>query len=167
MTSRTCNRAERERFVELETDHLEEAAARYVAAFGDDPWNEDWSLETARTRLAELLEMPRFVGYGLVVAEGETDALVAVAMGHATTWSTGSEYELVEFYVAPGWQGRGYGSRLLAHLESRLADRGVRSIRLSTARDGPTRTFYERQGYASKPEFWMEKRLDSNTGETE
>ena len=61
------------------------------------------------------------------------------------------EIDLVAIAVAPAWQSRGIGRRLLAHVErasGRLALEADVSIRLAVAEDNtPARTLFEKAGY--------------------
>ena len=67
------------------------------------------------------------------------------------TPGTQGTYDLYWIVVDPTWQGKGVGTRLLAAVEQTLiADRG-RLIVVETpsrADYAPTRSFYERRGYA-------------------
>ena len=75
-------------------------------------------------------------------------------------------------YVAPEHQGRGLGRRVLAALEQRAVETGVRTVRLAASL--PSRAFYEYLGYrlvsqecrefddgARLPWFRMEKDLEA------
>ncbi|MBD2678570.1 MULTISPECIES: hypothetical protein [Nostoc] len=45
------------------TEYLERCAYLYVEVFNSEPWNEQWSFTTARTRLFEIINTPGFVGF--------------------------------------------------------------------------------------------------------
>jgi len=50
--------------------------------------------------------------------------------------------------VAPGWQRRGIGGKLMTAIEEWLAEQGVRVVALETPADeGGARQFYEKHGY--------------------
>lgn len=50
--------------------------------------------------------------------------------------------------VAPGWQRRGIGGKLMAAIEEWLLEQGVRVVALETPADeGGARQFYEKLGY--------------------
>jgi GNAT superfamily N-acetyltransferase len=53
-----------------------------------------------------------------------------------------------QFAVEPEWQGRGIGSRLLAHVEARAAETGAAEIALDTAEEATHLiALYNRRGY--------------------
>ena len=75
-------------------------------------------------------------------------------MGYACwgpTPGTQGTYDLYWIVVDPTWQGKGVGTQLLDAVERALLAAGGRLIVVETSsRDdyAPTRTFYERRGYA-------------------
>lgn len=133
---------------------LDTAAGLFVAVFNAPPWNDGWTLETARTRLAELLATPGFAGVVIV----EAAELLGFAVGNAAQWHTGRHFMLREMCVHPDHRRRGLGRSLITALEVRLPD--VEQLYLLTDRDGPAATFYERQGFRpARRQAVMTKRL--------
>ena len=67
----------------------------------------------------------------------------------------GSAYgELKRMYVRDRFRGRGFGKRLLAHLERLAVDRGVTTMRLETGTRQPEAVgLYEKAGYYRIPPF--------------
>ena len=62
--------------------------------------------------------------------------------------------------VAPAWQGRGIGRRLVAEVEARLRARGCAKVNLHVEPDNAEVTgFYDRIGYAQHEILFMEKWL--------
>ncbi|ADJ16641.1 GNAT family acetyltransferase [Halalkalicoccus jeotgali B3] len=59
-------------------DNLDEGVQLYRAVFNEPPWNDDWTDETARRRLSQILETSGYRGYGASV-RGE---LVGLVMGN-------------------------------------------------------------------------------------
>src|SRR5213079_665098 len=78
------------------------------------------------------------------------DDLVAYACWGPTPGTQGT-YDLYWIVVDPTWQGKGVGTQLLDAVERALLAAGGRLIVVETssrADYAPTRTFYERRGYA-------------------
>jgi len=78
------------------------------------------------------------------------DDLVAYACWGPTPGTQGT-YDLYWIVVAPTWQGKGIGTQLLDAVEKALTADGCRLLVVETssrADYAPTRTFYERRGYA-------------------
>lgn len=95
-----------------------------------DPWPALLELGLEGPPLVLVVERDRPVGYALAVPADETAYLA-------------------EFAVAPGEQGRGLGSALLAALLDRLRSNGVEAVRLTArADDDRARSFYEGHGFA-------------------
>ena len=95
-----------------------------------EPWPDLLELGVDGPPLVLVVETDRPVGYALVV-DGDDVAYLA------------------EFAVAPGEQGRGYGSTLMGALLDRLDAAGVERVRLTArAADERARSFYERFGFS-------------------
>ena len=62
--------------------------------------------------------------------------------------------ELKRMYVRDQFRGRGFGKRLLAHLERLAVDKGVTTMRLETGTRQPEAVgLYEKSGYYRIPPF--------------
>ncbi len=66
-----------ERIEEFKADHLDECARLAVATFNAEPWNDDWTFDTAKRELIWTIGVPGFVV--LVSLDG---GVVAFAMGY-------------------------------------------------------------------------------------
>ena len=78
------------------------------------------------------------------------DDLVGYACWGPTPGTQGT-YDLYWIVVEPTWQGKGIGTQLLDAVEKALTADGCRLLVVETssrADYAPTRTFYERRGYA-------------------
>ncbi len=51
-----------ERIEPLEERHLDECAHLLVSTFNAEPWNENWTFDTAKKTLDQTLEAPGFMG---------------------------------------------------------------------------------------------------------
>ncbi len=128
-------------------DHFDECARLLVSAFNAEPWNDAWTLETARQELAWTMGVPGFAG--LVSLDGQ---VLAFATGWREPDDRREVYYLKTFCVSPNAQGTGVGSRLLARLEEYLDECGVNTIYLVTHRSTPAEGFYRKNGYTVNPE---------------
>jgi aminoglycoside 6'-N-acetyltransferase I len=136
-----------ERIETFGRDHLDECARLLVSAFNAEPWNDAWTLETARQELAWTMGVPGFAG--LVSLDGQ---VLAFATGWREPDDRREVYYLKTFCVSPNAQGTGVGSRLLARLEEYLDECGVNTIYLVTHRGTPAEGFYRKNGYTVNPE---------------
>jgi len=129
---------------------LAEAAALYVAIFNAAPWHDAWTDATARARLADFLHAPGASGLTARVSDNE---LAGFALGNRERWFSGAHFNLRELCVAPAWQWRGIGTRLVQALEDSLRADGVERVYLLTTREGQAAAFYQRLGYYVSPKM--------------
>jgi len=140
----------------MEQSDLDKCAALFVSVFNRPPWCDQWTLESARGRLSDIVKSPGFVGL-VAVSEGE---MVGFAAGCCEQWFDGQHFHLREMCVVPELQRRGVGSRLLADLEKKLQQTEIRQVYLLTREGGPAGAFYTKNGYhASSRTVLMSKRL--------
>ena len=139
-------------------EHLDAAAALYVGVFNAPPWDDAWTAETSRRRLAEALAAPGALGLVL-----HADRLLGFALGAVEPWFDGEHFYLKELCVRSDRQRAGLGTRLMRHLERELRERDIDRIYLLTAADGPAARFYETLGYYRSPRVaLMARRLDGS-----
>jgi aminoglycoside 6'-N-acetyltransferase I len=129
-------------FVNLSEKHLDPCAALFVAVFNTPPWNDAWTHETVKGRLAEILATPGF--RGLVAMD---DAVVGFIIGNCEQWFDGMHFCVKEMCVRPDLQGQGIGTQLLQRLEESLRAEGVTLMYLLTLRGSPAAEFYGKRGY--------------------
>ena len=128
-------------------EHLDECAHLFMTAFNAEPWNDEYTLDTAKKQLAWHLEVPGCLG--LVAVK---DGIVAFAIGYREPTDVGDVFHLSIFCVRPDAQRTGVGSRLLWHLEERLRDTGIRTVYLGTRKGTPAEDFYRKNGYGVNAE---------------
>lgn len=127
----------------IEENNIPECAELLIKTFNREPWNDQWTSETALKYLKEFLSFPRFVGF-MIVEDGKA---VGAAFCHEKTWWTGDELYVDEFYISPDTQRKGYGKVLLQHIEHYIKDRGLSGFILLTDRNTPATRFDENNGF--------------------
>ena len=95
----------------LTQHYLEECAHLLVLAFNREPWNESWTLETAREELRWTMSVPGYKGF---VSKGE--GISGFATGYCEQDGNRRVFYLRVLCVKPNLQGKGVGSRLLARI---------------------------------------------------
>lgn len=123
-------------------EHLDECARLLVSAFNAEPWNEKWTLETARKDILQTLGVPGYLGF--VYLE---DEVMGMAVGHREQDAENEVFYLSGLCVSPEFQRKGVGGELMRRLEKTLTEIGIRSVYLLTDRGTPARAFYEKAGY--------------------
>ncbi len=123
--------------------HLDDCAHLFMTAFNAEPWNDKYTLDTARKQLAWHLDVPGYLGLVSINNEG----IVAFALGYREPTDVGDVFHLSIFCVRPDAQRTGVGSRLLNRLEERLGQGGVNTVYLGTNKGTPAEAFYRKHGY--------------------
>lgn len=132
------------RFIKaISANELDACAALLINAYNCEPWNNHWTMETARRYLMEFLCGERFEGYLMM----ENGRALGAAFCHSRTWWTGDELYIDEFYIESSMQRRGLGKELLAHIEQSVKSQGLEGITLLTNRFFPARDFYLKNGF--------------------
>lgn len=134
----------------LTEDGLDQTVALYVDVFSRAPWDEAWTADDARRRLAPMVAAPGAAG---VLAVGD-DTVVGMALGVVERQVGHDVFLLREMCVLPERQRSGIGGAMLDALDQRLE---VASWYLLTARESPAATFYESRGFrpARRNAVWV------------
>ena len=131
-----------ERIENLRTDHLDECAHLLASVFNAEPWNANYTFDTAKKELAWTLDVPGFVG--LVALD---EGVVAFAVGYIEQDDEREIFCLKTLCVRPDAQGKGVGSRLMQRLKEKLEKMGVNLSYLTTHKGTPAESFYKKIGY--------------------
>jgi ribosomal protein S18 acetylase RimI-like enzyme len=131
------------------------ADARAIARLDVETWRAAYAGVLSTRYLVALSEPRREAGWRSVILHEPRDVRVATDVEGAILGfgSCGPCRDIRDFagevftlYVAPDWQDRGIGRRLLLALFRRLVAAGRHSAILWVLRDNPSRFFYERLG---------------------
>ena len=101
------------RIAYYEAEYLEECAELLQKVYNNEQWGCHWSEIKSKKYIAELSQIPRFVGFLLLNDEEE---LIGAALCHERTWWYKDELFIDEFFIDPDSQQRGYGSKLLKYM---------------------------------------------------
>ena len=129
----------------IQREDLGGCAEVFVEVFSSPPWNEDWAVPAALTRLAEIGDAPGFIGVKVVLDE----RMIGFAVGNTVSSRDRRDFRLREMCVLPERQRQGVGTALLQALKVRLLDMNVRRLFLQTTRDGMAAAFYEKNGFSA------------------
>lgn len=128
---------------EFKEKYLKECSKIYPSIFNRNPWNENWTEETAYKRLSEIYNTPNFKG--IVCMKNEK--IIGGILGNLENWDEGLKYSLKEFFIDISIQGTGLGSRMIKFIEENLKNTNVKSIELYTLKGISTEEFYNKNGY--------------------
>lgn len=137
-------------------EHLDDCAHLFMTAFNAEPWNDSYTLDTAKKQLDWHLDVPGCLGLVSI----DSDGIVAFALGYREPTDVGDVFHLSIFCVRPDVQRTGVGSRLLRNLEDRLREIGANTVYLGTHKGTPAEAFYRKHGYTvSHQEIEMSRDL--------
>lgn len=137
---------------------LDELTVLFVDTFNAPPWNDMWSIETARARLRDIMRMPNFCG----AVEYRDGNLAGLIMGHGEHSFDGIHFQILEFCVANDMKGQGIGSGMLRDFIDYLERKGVTSIYLLTMRGAASEDFYAAQGFDTVSDMCVMSRHKDN-----
>ena len=131
------------------------ADARAIARLDVETWRATYAGVLSADYLVGLSATRREFGWRMAILREPRDVRVGVDLdgiiqGFGSCGPCRSERrfpgEVFTLYVAPDWQNRGIGRRLLIGLFERLVASGLDAAIVWVLRDNPARFFYERLG---------------------
>ena len=129
----------------------------FIKVFNEPPWNDNWTVETAKKRLKEFTDNKRFLGYTL----WEDDMLIGAVFCHMKTHFSGDEIFIEELFVSQDYQRKGHGKALMNAVEQYAKENSFVSITLLTGTDSPAFEFYKNSGYEHLNSLaFMRKRIE-------
>jgi len=126
---------------------LEQCAAIFAEAYKGEPWNDNWTIETARAILSCYYRTPNFMGW-LAIANG---IAVGCCIGNIEPYYSGNNFILKELFVSVRSQKTGIGQKLLTVMKRDTALNGVKLIFLFTRK--VITEFYEKSDFAVMTEM--------------
>ena len=133
-----------ERIETFKAEHLDKCAHLLKITFNAEPWNDKYTLDTAKAQLVWHLRVPGCEGLVSV-----SDGIVALAIGYGLPTDVERVFNLSIFCVRPDAQRSGVGTRLLWNLEERLGKSGIQTVFLDTRKGTPAEAFYKKHGYVT------------------
>lgn len=129
--------------IRLTNDHLLDCTNLYIQVFNGEPWNDKWTLGTAKKRLCDIFLCPNFEGV-VYVEEGQVKGAI---FGNYEQFYDGIHYNLREMFISTELQGTGIRTIMLLELQGSLRDIGVTEIMLFTSKENKTFEFYKKNGF--------------------
>jgi aminoglycoside 6'-N-acetyltransferase I len=120
---------------------LEQCAGMYPAAYNAEPWNDNWTCETAAALLSCYYNTPGFSGW----TAKRDDRIIGCAIGNIEPYYSGNIFILKEIFVSVSSHGTGAGSSLIAALKDDLHKINIKMVILSTYRS--IFDFYVKSGF--------------------
>ncbi|MCM3127554.1 GNAT family N-acetyltransferase [Paenibacillus provencensis] len=115
----------------------------FINVFNQDPWNDEWSTDTAYRYLIDFTNTPGFTG--VVAVDGEE--MIGFIFGTSKHWWSGKEFFINEMCVSVQKQKTGVGSALMRFLIEKLESDEISNVTLLTDRGIPAEVFYKKNGF--------------------
>ena len=122
---------------------LQACASILVDAYNSEPWNDEWTPETAFRKLDCFYKSPDFIGL-LAYQDGK---LIGACVGNIEPYYTGDYFYLKEMFVSPEAQKLGVGKKLMESLKIQLAELGIKQVILFTSNEFFPFNFYEKAAF--------------------
>lgn len=130
-------------FKEIELSDLDILVAMFIETFNAEPWNDQWTVETASRRLTQMINCPD--SYGLLAYVDNIPA--GLILGAEEQYYNGLMFTIKEFCINNQLRGKGLGTSIYAEFESRLKAKGITEIILLTSPGPQTEGFYQKRGF--------------------
>ncbi len=127
----------------MEKKALNDYSELYASVFNAEPWNDSWTLDSAKLRIESFMNDNSF--FGMELRDG--GVLKGIIFGQWEYYFDGKYFRIVEFCVRTSQQGRGFGKSLLSAFKEKLARLGAVTIFLITQHGERTEGWYTRQGF--------------------
>jgi len=115
----------------------------FCEVFNDEPWFDEWTMESASLYLSDIIGTPGFIGI-VGLSNHELDGFM---LGHTKHWWQGKEYFVHEMCVRRVSQGYGMGTAMMSFAKTELKTAGVETITLLTSKGMPAEHFYLKNGF--------------------
>lgn len=125
---------------------LTRLAESYMRTFNGEPWWDRWDKQTALNRLVDLYCTPGFCGFAL----WQQGTPLGGILGRSEQYFDGGCFQIIELWVEPRMQRRGWGKLLLDALCAELNRQGIRKLFLITMHGEATEGFYQRYGFSTQ-----------------
>lgn len=122
---------------------LDSCVSLLITVYNNQPWNEKWTITTAKSHLIEFVHRMR--SFGFVYVDNST--IVGVLFGVERTFWSGDEVYVDEFFIHPHYQHKGIGKEMMFHLEAYCKENNLEDITLLTDKTVPAYHFYKKMNF--------------------
>lgn len=142
------------KFKIMTRDDLDQVAKLYVEAFNGAPWYDQWTIETAKKRLGQMIGCEESLG----IMAYEDKKVIGLALGNKEYYYDAVHFHLKEVCVDPTIKGQGIGSKIIEEVVKSVKAEGITEILLWTLKCNEMKGFYEKQDFQVADELMIMKR---------
>lgn len=102
-------------YKEITLESINEIAEMYVETFNSSPWNDRWTISTARKRLRQMVNVEDFYG----ICAYHNGELCGIILGSMEQFFDGIMFNIKEFCVRNGFRGKEIGTIIFKEIEIR------------------------------------------------
>ena len=128
---------------------LDACTMLFIKVFNDSPWNDEWTMATARPLLNCYFNTPQFIG--LMAVANKTP--LGCIMGNIEPNFAGDIFYLRELFVAPDHKNKGIGKYLMAALKKELSLKNAATLVLFTR--NTIFSYYQQFGFVNQHEMGL------------
>ena len=132
------------KIIKFNDKYIDDIVNLFLVVFENEPWNDNWpSPKKAKNYLLDIVNTPGFKGYIHLTGE----KISGVLLGNVVRWWEGDEFFIKEFFVDKKYQGKGIGTKIIKHLETKLDNEDIKTFILLTQKHTPAAEFYEKNQF--------------------
>lgn len=130
------------KYKEISINDIDNLINMYIETFNSEPWNDNWTIKTAKKRLHQMINSEDFFG----VSAYKDDELCGMILGNKEQFYDGLMFNIKEFCIKNDMRGQGVGSKIFNDFLIMLKNKGIDKVILLTTRGHFTEHFYNKFG---------------------
>ena len=128
---------------EITKSDIRELADVFRIVFNAEPWNDNWTIQTAFNRISIQLSNKNCIGWKAI----EKNKILGFVIGYITGLPNGKGFFVEDLCVLPDEQKRGIGKDLIETMEKSIMKIDIKTVITTTAKGLSAYEFYIKNGF--------------------